>query len=96
MVEVVQILLEILRPLTNYTLVAALVGGLIFGRVYNKRLRIPNFVLYHQLIAVLVFLVSVGVVRVIATGSLAFAGYIGIGILWGLFLFFTFLGSKLP
>lgn len=83
------------RPFSDGVILAAILGGLIFGLLYNRHLKLPSALIYHYFTACVVFLLSVAVVKLVTIGQVAFAGYIGVGILWGIFVFFTWVGSKI-
>lgn len=90
-------LAAMLKPLSLEIILAALTSGLFLGAIYNHRLALPESMVYHQLIAGLTFIMCMFLFRLgssIIGGVLIPnpAGWLGIGILWGIFCLFIVLG----
>jgi hypothetical protein len=95
----------LVAPLSLPILLAAMTAGLFFGRIYNRRNHLPNSIIYHKLITGWGFLFFLFLFRggeQILAGKAAvlffsFFGWIGIAILWAIFIGFIWIGkNKIP
>jgi hypothetical protein len=96
---IIQFLLEVVRPLSPPIILCCLVAGLLFGGLYQHRLALPNTIIYHILMAgwsfmSVFFLFRLASAILTSTAAPAFAGWIGVGIMWGLYCLGIFLGNK--
>lgn len=96
------IISQIAKPLSPELLLVAIISGLLFGALYNHKVKVPKRLVYHKFVAGVWFIFSVYIFRVIqalaTAGALTTvtnpAGWIGIALLWGLFCLFIWIGQS--
>jgi hypothetical protein len=73
----------------------AVIGGLLFGRFYNKKLGLSNSLIYHKVIAGWAFLIFWTIFRGFVA-SVSIPPLMLIMFVWGLFCLCIYLGNKIP
>ncbi len=96
--EILHFLSLIIAPLASSLFAVVLIAGFIFGVVYIYRLNVSNEDIFHIAMAGWVFMFTIFVYRVatyLAEGTIITqaAGWLGIGLGWGLYCGFIALGS---
>jgi hypothetical protein len=103
--DLLVILHAMLSPLSLPIVLAAMTAGLFFGRIYNRRNHLPDSIIYHKMVTGWGFLFFMflfrGADQVLAGKGaiifISFFGWIGVGILWTIFIAFIWIGkNKIP
>jgi hypothetical protein len=93
--EIATAVAGILAPLSISLVLAAVFAGLFLGAFYNYLLEVPEWVVFHKLVAGWAFIAFMFMFRLAEGAATSFFGWIGIGLLWGLFCLFIWLGNRL-
>jgi hypothetical protein len=87
---IIQILAQILAPLSLGILTTAIIAGIVLGLFYNYPLNIDPDVVFHKMVAGWSFIVFIFVYRIVTSIVTGIAGpsplgWVGIAILWGVY-----------
>ena len=97
----INFLAQILAPLSVGIVITAIAAGLFMGSFYNYQLKIQESLVFHKAVAGWAFIAFIFMFRVataLATPGAEvpnFLGWIGIGMLWGIYCGSIYVGERL-
>lgn len=90
----------VFAPLSIGIVFTAVFAGIFLGALYNYQMNIPEDLIFHKAVAGWTFIFFILVFRIASTITEGivltnYIGWIGIAILWGIYIFGIWIGQRL-